>query len=66
MEALTDGVKPITELVLHYKELAIEEESVSVDVAGRGAELLRVWETLISEASSTHCCSSWVILVGER
>ena len=39
MEALTDGVKPITELVLHYKELAIEEESVSVDVAGRGVEI---------------------------
>ena len=31
-----------------------------------GAELLRVWETLISEASWTRCCSSWVILVGER
>ena len=31
-----------------------------------GVELLRVWETLISEASWTRCCSSWVILVGER
>ena len=31
-----------------------------------GAELLRVWESLISEASWTRCCSSWVILVGER
>ena len=39
MEALTDGVKPITELVLHYKELAIEEESVSVDVAGKEVEI---------------------------
>ena len=31
-----------------------------------GAKPLRVWETWISEASWTRCCSSWVILVGER
>ena len=39
MEALTEGIQPITQLVLHSKELTIEEESVEVDVAGRRVEI---------------------------
>ena len=39
MEAFTEGVQPITQLVIHSKELMIEEESVEVEVAGRQVEV---------------------------
>lgn len=39
MEAITEGVQPITELVLHYKDLTIEEETVQVEVDGRQVEI---------------------------
>ena len=39
MEAITEGFQPITELVLHYKDLAIEEETVQVEVDGRQVEI---------------------------
>ena len=39
MEALTEGIQPITQLVLHSKEMTIVEESVEVDVAGSRVEI---------------------------
>ena len=39
MEALTEGIQPITQLVLHSKEMTIVEESVEVDVTGRRVEI---------------------------
>ena len=39
MEAFTEGIQPITQLVLHSKEITIEEESVQVDVAGSRVEI---------------------------
>ena len=39
MEAITEGVQPIRELVLHYKDLTIEEETVQVEVDGRQVEI---------------------------
>ena len=39
MEAITEGVQPITELVLHYKDLTIEEETVQVEVDGKLVEI---------------------------
>ena len=39
MEAFTEGVQPITQLVIHSKEQTIEEESVEVEVAGRQVEV---------------------------
>ena len=39
MEALTEGIQPITQLVLHSKEMTIDEESVEVDVAGMRVEI---------------------------
>ena len=39
MEAITEGVQTIKELVLHCKDLTIEEETVQVQVDGRQVEI---------------------------
>ena len=39
MEAITEDIQPITQLVIHSKELTIEEECVEVEVAGRRVEI---------------------------
>ena len=39
MEAFPEGVQPISQLVIHSKELMIEEESVEVEVGGRQVEV---------------------------
>ena len=39
MEASTESIQPVTQLVLHSKEMTIDEESVEVDVAGMRVEI---------------------------
>ena len=39
MEAFTEGIQAITQLVIHSKEQTIEEESLEVEVAGRQVEV---------------------------